>query len=195
MSRTYLLTLSIFAASKPRADATEHMPFKDYDGFAAVSGLSTPPEGTTAGSQLAAIGWNSCEELNRRVLVRIELPDEVLVGPYQIANVTRHGLHASEKIGRAARDGMGSSVYAYISKPSSTRETGSDEAAFNAAVHSGLFLSIPQETGTRRKIAVNVLAISPVYKAYEEPIPDGWREELDAQLSLEENGERSNPMA
>lgn len=180
MSRTYLLTLSIFAASKPRADATEHMPFKDYDGFAAVSGLSTPPEGTTAGSQLAAIGWNSYEELNRRVLVRIELPDEVLVGPYQIANVTRHGLHASEKIGRAARDGMGSSVYAYIGKPSSTRETGSDEAAFNAAVHSGLFLSIPQETGTRRKIAVNVLAISPVYKAYEEPIPDGWREELDA---------------
>ena len=95
MTRTYLLTLSIFAASKPRADATEHMPFKDYDGFAAVSGLSTPPEGTTAGSQLAAIGWNSYEELNRRVLVRIELPDEVLVGPYQIANVTRHGLHAS----------------------------------------------------------------------------------------------------
>lgn len=121
MSRTYLLTLSIFAASKPRADATEHMPFKDYDGFAAVSGLSTPPEGTTAGSQLAAIGWNSYEELNRRVLVRIELPDEVLVGPYQIANVTRHGLHASEKVGRAARDGMGSSVYAYIGKPSSTR--------------------------------------------------------------------------
>lgn len=97
MSRTYLLTLSIFAASKPRADATEHMPFKDYDGFAAVSGLSTPPEGTTAGSQLAAIGWNSYEELNRRVLIRIELPDEVLVGSYQIANVTRHGLHASEK--------------------------------------------------------------------------------------------------
>lgn len=195
MSRTYLLTLSIFAASKPRADATEHMPFKDYDGFAAVSGLSTPPEGTTAGSQLAAIGWNSYEELNRRVLVRIELPDEVLVGPYQIANVTRHGLHASEKIGRAARDGMCSSVYAYIGKPSSTREAGSDEAAFNAAVRSGLFLSIPQETGTRREIAVNVLAISPVYKAYEDPIPDGWNEELDAQLSLEENGERSNSMA
>lgn len=195
MSRTYLLTLSIFAASKPRADATEHMPFKDYDGFAAVSGLSTPPEGTTAGSQLAAIGWNSYEELNRRVLVRIELPDEVLVGPYQIANVTRHGLHASEKVGRAARDGMGSSVYAYIGKPFSTRETGSDEAAFNAAVRSGLFLSIPQETGPRREIAANVLAISPVYKAYEEPIPDGWREELDAQLSLEEYGERSNPMA
>lgn len=90
---------------------------------------------------------------------------------------------------------MGSSVYAYIGKPSSTREAGSDEAAFNAAVRSGLFLSIPQETGTRREIAVNVLAISPVYKAYEEPIPDGWNEELDAQLSLEENGERSNSMA
>lgn len=179
---THLITLSIFAVSRPAPDASAHDPRRERDGFAAVSSVSTPPEGTSAISQLAAYGWTVDDETDRRQLVRIQLPAGVEVGPYLIGNVKRCGLHASAA-GRAARDGMGASVYVSAADPASVQAAGSEDAAFAAAVDSGIILSIPCADGTRRREFAQVEAVSPIFTAYQDPTP--WAEELSAQIDRE----------
>lgn len=178
----HIITLAIHAAQRPAHDATEHAPLKVYDGFAAVSSTSTRPEGTTAGSQMIASGWTVYQETTRRQLVKIELPEGVEASPYTVGDVKLYGLHASSAAGRAARDGMGSAVYVYVRTPSSVHEAGSDEAAFSAAIKSGVMLSVPQADGTRKGIPVNVLAVSPVYT---DRVPADWASQLSAQIDRE----------
>ena len=93
-----------------------------------------------------------------------------------------YGLHASAAAGRAARDGMGSTVYVYVRTPASVHEAGSDEAAFAAAIKSGVMLSVPQADGTRKGIPVKVLSVSPVYT---DRVPADWASQLSAQIDRE----------
>lgn len=179
---THIITLSIHAAQRPAPHATEHNPVKVYDGFAGVSSVSTRPEGTTVGSQMADSGWTVYEEASRRQLVKIELPEGVEASPYTVGGVKLYGLHTSAAAGRAARDGMGAAVYAYVRTPASVGEAGSNEAAFTAAVNSGVVLSVPQEDGTRKEIPVPVMAVSPVFM---DRSPVEWDAELDAQINRE----------
>ncbi len=178
----HIITLAIHAAQRPAPNATEHNPVKVYDGFAAVSSVSTRPEGPTAGSQMAASDWTVYEETSRRQLVKIALPDGVEASPYTVGGVKLYGLHASAAAGRAARDGMGAAVYVYVRTPSSVGEAGSDEAAFAAAIKSGVLLSVPQADGTRAEIPVPVTAVSPIFT---DRFPVEWDAALDAQLDRE----------
>lgn len=177
----HIITLAIHAAQRPAADATEHFHKKDYDGFAGVSSTSSRPEGPTVGSQMHDLGWTIYEETSRRKAVKIDLPEGVEASPYTVGGVKLYGLHASAAAGRAARDGMGCTVYVYT-RPASTREAGGDEAAFDKTIKSGVFLSVPQESGGRKEIPVKVLAVSPLYT---ERFPDEWGAELDAQIKRE----------
>lgn len=179
---THIITLAIHAAQRPAPNATEHNPAKVYDGFAGVSSTSTRPEGPTAGSQMADSGWTVYEETTRRQLVKIALPDSVEASPYTVGGVKLYGLHASAAAGRAARDGMGAAVYVYVRTPASVHEAGSDEAAFTAAIKSGVLLSVPQEDGTRQEIPVPVMAVSPIFM---DRSPAEWDAELDAQINRE----------
>lgn len=178
----HIITLAIHAAQRPAHDATEHAPLKVYDGFAGVSSTSTRLEGPTAGSRMLASGWTVYEETSRRQLVKIELPEGVEASPYTVGGVKLYGLHTSAAAGRAARDGMGSAVYVYVRTPASVHEAGSDEAAFTAAIKSGVMLSVPQDDGTRKEIPVNVLAVSPVYT---DRVPADWASQLSAQIDRE----------
>ena len=178
---THIITLAIHAAQRPAPDATEHNPAKVYDGFAGVSSSSTRPEGPTVGRQMANSGWTVYEETTRRRMVKIELPDGVETSPYTVG-VKLYGLHASAAAGRAARDGRGSAVYVYVRTPASVREAGSDDAAFTAAIKSGVLLSVPQEDGTRLEIPVPVTAVSPIFT---DRSPVEWDAELDAQINRE----------
>lgn len=178
----HIITLAIHAAQRPAPDATEHAPLKVYDGFAGVSSTSTCPEGPTAGSQMIASGWTVYQETSRRQLVKIELPEGVEASPYTVGGVKLYGLHASSAVGRAARDGMGSAVYVYVRTPASVHDAGSDEAAFAAAINSGVLLSVPQEDGTRKGITVKVLSVSPIYT---DRVPADWASQLSAQTDRE----------
>ena len=178
----HIITLAIHAAQRPAPDATEHAPLKVYDGFAGVSSTSTRPEGPTAGSRMLAYGWTVYEETIRRQLVKIELPEGVEASPYTVGGVKLYGLHASAVAGRAARDGMGSTVYVYVRTPASVHEAGSDETAFAAAINSGILLSVPQTDGTRKEIPVSVTAVSPIFT---DRSPAEWDAALDAQLDRE----------
>ena len=176
---THIILLSIFAAQRPTPEATEHMPFFDRDGFAAVSSSSTRPEGPR---HTAPEGWQTLNELwEPRQLVKIELPEGVTAGPYKVGNVTLYGLHIDNA---DPRDGMGGTVFAEINTPASTREAGSNEAAFAAAVASGVSLYVPASTtgGERRRIAAPVVAVSPVYS---ETFPVDWAAELSEQTDRE----------
>ena len=178
----HIITLAIHAAQRPAPDATEHNPEKVYDGFAAVSAISTRPEGPTAGSQMIASGWTVYQETSRRQLVKIELPEGVEASPYTVGGVKLYGLHVSAAAGRAARDGMGAAVYVYLRTPASVYNAGSYEAAFSAAIKSGVLLSVPQDDGTREEIPVKVLAVSPVYT---DRVPADWASQLSAQTDRE----------
>lgn len=175
---THIILLSIFAAQRPTPEATEHMPFFDHDGFVAVSSTSTRPEGPR---RTAPEGWRTINELwEPRQLVKIQLPEGVTAGPYKVGSVTLYGLHAENA---DPRDGMGGAVFVEINTPASTREAGGNEAAFAAAVASGVSLYVPSATGgERRRIAAPVVAVSPVYS---ETFPADWDAEFTAQVDRE----------
>ena len=179
----HIITLAIPAAQRPAPDATEHNPAQVYDGFAAVSSTSTRPEGPTAGNEMIASGWTVYQETSRRQLVKIELPEGVEASPYTVGGVKLYGLHASAAAGRAARDGLGAAVCVYVrTPPISVHDAGSDEAAFAAAIKSGVVLSVPQEDGSREEIPVNVLAVSPVFT---DRVPSDWASQLSAHIDRE----------
>lgn len=69
-----------------------------------------------------------------------------------------------------------------VPPPASVHDAGSDEAAFAAAIESGVVLSVPQEDGSREEIPVNVLAVSPVYT---DRVPADWASQLSAQIDRE----------
>lgn len=77
---------------------------------------------------------------------------------------------------------MGSAVYVYVRTPASVHDAGSDEAAFAAAIKSGVVLSVPQEDGSREEIPVNVLAVSSVFT---DRVPSDWASQLSAQIDRE----------
>ena len=160
----HIITLAIHAAQRPAPDATEHNPAKVYDGFAAVSSTSTRPEGPTAGNEMIASGWTVYQETSRRQLVKIELPEGVEASPYTVGGVKLYGLHASAAAGRAARDGMGATVYV-LCNPQQEATSRDYNGAIDNTIAAGLSLSVPQADGTRAIIPVKVLAVTALYDA------------------------------
>lgn len=178
---THIVILTTWAAQRPAPDATEHMHFFDHDGFIALDSTSSRPEGPNAARQLAAMGWDALGDSQRkRQLVKIQLPEGVTAGPYQVGGVTLYGLHTETQ----ANNGMGGAVFAEIGTPASIREAGSDEAAFAAAVASRVILTVPANAAEGRpaRISAPVVDVSPIYTA---TIPAGWADELGEQIDRE----------
>ena len=145
-----------------------------HGAFAGVSMVSTRPEGNKTVADRIADGlpWCDFREIGglgtspHRKIVEIELPDGVSYGPFDFAKNHMYGLHAEH----CAADGMGPCVYAYcnISAPV---VNGDFEKAIDAAISSGILLSVPQEDGTRAEIPVKVLSVSPIYG---DKAPESW---------------------
>lgn len=175
---TYLVRLTTYAASR----AKDGLPIRDQDGFVAISSTGSRPESHSAEQQIADLGWRAEKETSRLCqLVRIELPEGVDYCPFEFAGLGLHGPHTTNA---SARDGNGPIVFTYVGKPASIREAGSDEAAFAAALDSGIFLSVPQPDGTRREVRAKVLAVSPIYADH---FPADFSDEYDAQTDREFN--------
>lgn len=175
---TYLVSLTTYAASR----ATEIQQIRDQDGFVAVGSTGSRPEFHSAEQQIAELGWRAEKETNRlHQLVRVELPEGVDYCPFEFAGLGLHGPHTTNA---SARDGNGPIVFVYLGKPASIHEAGSDEAAFAAALESGVFLSVPQPDGTRREVKAKVLAVSPIYADH---FPADFSDEYDAQADREFN--------
>lgn len=173
---TYLVILTTYAASR----ATDIQQIRDQDGFVAVGSTSSRPEHHSAAQQIAALGWDVDSETSRlRQLVRIRLPKEVDFSPYKFAGLTFYGLHTPDA---SSHDGNGSTVFASVGKPASIREAGSDEAAFSAALASGIYLSVPQPDGSRCRVKCPVVGSSPIYSDH---CPDDFKAEFDAQTARE----------
>ena len=176
---TYLVRLTTYAASR----AKDGLPIRDQDGFVAVSSTGSRPELHSGEQQIAELGWRAEKETGRlHQLVRIELPEGVDYCPFEFAGLGLHGPHTTSA---SARDGNGPIVFVYLGKPASIRASGSDEAAFAAALDSGVFLSVPQPDGTRREGEAKVLGSSPVYAPGH--FPDDFSDEYDAQTGREFN--------
>lgn len=163
----HILVLAKFAARRKSPEWTEHRPFMDQGSFVAMSGLSTRPEGPTAQGQLRELGWSGSSELNTRQLVLVDLPASITDGSYRVAGTEISGLHGPH----SARDGMGSTVYAYVGSPAPVEA--SEEAAFSAAIASGIYLSVPGEDGERHSVQLPILDVSPIFEAFKDPYP--WK--------------------
>ena len=106
-------------------------------------------------------GWYAEKEVGGlgcppwRKLVTIELPDGVTYGKYNIGATTLTGLHSECN----ANDGMGSTVFVW-SNLSAPAENGKWEAAIDAAIASGITLSVPVPGGNRIEIAAPVVSVS-----------------------------------
>lgn len=175
---TYLVRLTTYAASR----AKNGLPIRDRDGFVAISSTGSRPELHSAERQIAELGWRAEKETSRlHQLVRIELPEGVDYCPFEFAGLGLHGPHTTNA---SARDGNGPIVFTYVGKPASIRDSGSDEAAFAAALDSGVFLSVPQPDGSRCAVKAKVLAVSPIYADH---FPADFSDEYDAQTDREFN--------
>jgi hypothetical protein len=162
------IVVSIYSAHRP----TQTKGINEYGGFAGVS-YAQSNCGATVTAHIQEPGWILDSEGPWQIgsppcrkLVRIGLPDGVNCGPYSIANVDRDGLYSDY----SARDGMGSAVHAMCAQ--SVKVDDDDiEAAIDAAIASGILLSVPQQDGTRELIQAEILDISPIYS---HAAPEGW---------------------
>lgn len=166
-----VLTLSVWSAERRAQDWTEHCPLMDYGAFVAMSNLSTRQEGAFApASQLCFDGWGNAREMETRCLIRVELPEGVEVGYYSVGGVQIFGLHGRYD----ANDGMGRTVYAFVTSPVPV-EGNNYQTAFDVAIQNGIQLSTPKQDGGRESIFIPVLEHSPVFRAHHDPYPAGWQ--------------------
>ncbi len=134
-----------------------HEPYAraDYKALAAVdfaeSGSVPLPDGWALDGGAGRLGK----------LVQIELPTDVAYGwwVWRGANLRSLGLYAQADAG----DGAGRTVYARVNAPTlvdTSADAAGYEAAINAAIASGVTLSVPRKGG-RVDVPVKVLAVSP----------------------------------
>lgn len=134
-----------------------HEPYEraEYKALAAVdfaeSGSVSLPDGWALDGGAGRLGK----------LVQIELPPDVAYGwwVWRGANLRSLGLYAQTDAG----DGHGRTVYARVNAPTlvdTSADAAGYEAAIDAAIASGVTLSVPRKGG-RVDVPVKVLAVSP----------------------------------
>lgn len=159
--KTTTITVTVYGIACPKGDGRN-----DYKSMAAVSSVDTPPDKIQCPQ-----GWgieNSGRWLDEtpRKLVQIELPDDVSYGWWRwigYPHMRDLGLYAQTE----APDGQGRHVYARVNVPTVYPTDGDDEAAIDAAIASGVTLSVPRN-GKRVDVPVKVLSISPYRMTPEE---------------------------
>lgn len=100
--------------------------------------------------------WKISCSLPWRKKVKIELPVGVHEGLYKISGLERYGLYSDY----VAKDGMGPTVFVYTKKAAPEMGENNMWKAINEAINGGVFLSIPQEDGSRKEVQAKVIAVS-----------------------------------
>ena len=165
-----LATLTLFCQPAERLDeakSTPNYPVKKYDAFVVTE------DSVESGRQVGTLGWSTYggSIALRRVL--IEIPEGVHYGRCNFGGDHSTGV---ENYGDYdAHDGNLCLVPVTVGKPASLREHGENlEAAFDSAIDSGIFFSIPNEDGGRHTERAHIYKVGEIMdKAHGDKWPKG----------------------
>ena len=165
-----LATLTLFCQPAERLDeakSTPNYPVKKYDAFIVTE------DSVESGRQVGTLGWSTYggSIALRRVL--IEIPEGVHYGHCNCSGYrnTTPAFYADYD----AHDGNICMVPVTVGTPASLREHGENfESAFQSAIDSGIFFSIPNEGGGRHTERAHVYKVGEVMdKAHGDKWPKG----------------------
>lgn len=165
-----LATLTLFCEPAERlneAKSTPNYPVKKYDAFVVTE------DSVESDRQVGRLGWSTYGGpiASRRVL--IEIPESVHYGRCNFGGYHSTGMEYYGDYD--AHDGNLCLVPVTVGKPASLREHGENlEAAFDAAIDSGIFFSIPNEDGGRHTERAHIYKVGEVMdKAHGDKWPKG----------------------
>lgn len=153
-----LATITLFCQPAERLDeakSTPNYPVKEYDAFIITE------DSAASDRQIGKLGWDTYGSYTALRRVLIEVPDGVHYGR---CNFNGYRSTMPEYYGDYdAHDGNLCLVPVTVGKPASLHEHGRNfEAAFQSAIDSGIFFSVPNEDGGRRTERAHVYKIGEV---------------------------------
>lgn len=148
------------------AKSTPNYPVKEYDAFVIT-------EGSASDRQVGKLGWDTYGSYIALRRVLIEVPAGVHYGRCNFGGYHSTGLEYYGDYD--AHDGNLCLVPVTVGKPASLREHGENlESAFQSAIDSGIFFSIPNEGGGRHTERAHVYKVGEVMdKAHGDKWPKG----------------------
>jgi DNA-binding XRE family transcriptional regulator len=165
-----LATLTLFCQPAERlneAKSTPNYPVKEYDAFIITE------DSVESDRQIGKLGWDTYGSYIALRRVLIEVPDGVHYGHCNCSGYrnTTPAFYGDYD----AHDGNICMVPVTVGTPSSLREHGENlESAFQSAIDSGIFFSIPNEGGGRRMERAHIYKVGEVMdKAHGDKWPKG----------------------
>lgn len=165
-----LATLTLFCQPAERlneAKSTPNYPVKEYDAFIITA------DSVASDRQIGKLGWDTYGSYIALRRVLIEVPDGVHYGHCNCSGYrnTTPAFYADYD----AHDGNICMVPVTVGTPASLREHGENlESAFQSAIDSGIFFSIPNEGGGRRMERAHIYKAGEVMdKAHGDKWPKG----------------------
>lgn len=148
------------------AKSTPNYPVKEYDAFVIT-------EDSASDRQVGKLGWDTYGSYIALRRVLIEVPAGVHYGRCNFGGYHSTGLEYYGDYD--AHDGNLCLVPVTVGKPASLREHGENlESAFQSAIDSGIFFSIPNEGGGRHTERAHVYKVGEVMdKAHGDKWPKG----------------------
>lgn len=148
------------------AKSTPNYPVKEYDAFVIT-------EDSASDRQVGKLGWDTYGSYIALRRVLIEVPAGVHYGRCNFGRYHSTGLEYYGDYD--AHDGNLCLVPVTVGKPASLREHGENlESAFQSAIDSGIFFSIPNEGGGRHTERAHVYKVGEVMdKAHGDKWPKG----------------------
>lgn len=153
-----LATLTLFCQPAERlneAKSTPNYPVKEYDAFIITA------DSVASDRQIGNLGWDTYGSYIALRRVLIEVPDGVHYGHCNCSGYrnTTPAFYADYD----AHDGNICMVPVTVGTPASLREHGENlESAFQSAIDSGIFFSIPNEGGGRHTERAHVYKVGKV---------------------------------
>lgn len=164
-----LAIITLFCQPSERlneAKSTPNYPVKEYDAFAVTDGVESD-------CQIGKLGWATYGSYIALRHVLVEVPEGVHYGHCNFSGYrnTTPAFYGDYD----AHDGNICMVPVTVGTPASLREHGENlEAAFDSAIDSGIFFSIPNEDGGRRTERAHVYKVGDVMdKAHGDKWPKG----------------------
>lgn len=165
-----LATLTLFCQPAERlneAKSTPNYPVKEYDAFIITE------DSVESDRQIGKLGWDTYGSYIALRRVLIEVPDGVHYGHCNCSGYrnTTPAFYGDYD----AHDGNICMVPVTVGTPASLREHGENlESAFQSAIDSGIFFSIPNEGGGRRMERAHIYKVGDVMdKAHGDKWPKG----------------------
>jgi DNA-binding XRE family transcriptional regulator len=165
-----LATLTLFCQPAERlneAKSTPNYPVKEYDAFIITE------DSVESDRQIGKLGWDTYGSYIALRRVLIEVPDGVHYGHCNCSGYrnTTPAFYGDYD----AHDGNICMVPVTVGTPASLREHGENlESAFQSAIDSGIFFSIPNEGGGRRMERAHIYKVGEVMdKAHGDKWPKG----------------------